>query len=111
MTDRVTLENRCDELLKARIEAKEDWCVAYLDYHNLKDRTDDLLKVCMDEVQAEHEEELPENKLTRLAKRTDKWREHKQGLSIAREKELRARIHLDNIRKEQELTMTRYMKS
>ena len=111
MTDRITLENRCDELLTARVKAKEDWCVAYLEYHNLKDRNEDMLHAIMDEVQAKYEKEIPENKLERLARGSEKWKIHRRGLTIAKEKELRARIALDNIRKEQELCLTKFMKS
>lgn len=111
MASRQDIEARCDDLLKERETHMRRYEQAKLDLDNLKDRTEDLLHTLMTKIDAEHEKEVSEARLKRLAKRTTEWRTHKEGLSAARVELMNAKIMLDQVRKAYELNYVKYMKS
>lgn len=109
--NRQELEAECDRLLEEREHFEYELGKAQVDFDNLKDLSDEYLKAIMDEIQAEQKKELPENRLTRFAKRTDKWKQHKEGLALARQKKVEAKIALTMNRKKYELAYAKYLKS
>lgn len=111
MASRQELEARCDELLNDREKTVRRYEQAKLDLDNLKDRTEDLLHLLMTKIDSEHEKEVSEARLRRLAKRTGEWRTHRDGVHAARVELMNAKIMLDQVRKAYELAYCRYMKS
>lgn len=107
---RQELEEECDALLKERHEVMTRWAEAKVNHDNLKDFSDDLLKAIMDDIQS-IEGDVPENKLTRFAKRTDKWKEHREGLKASRSLLMETKIAVDMNRKKYELAYAKYLKS
>lgn len=109
--NRQDLEAECDRLLIEREKVFQEWAEAKVAYENLKDRNDDVLKAIMDELENVNGGNLAENKLTRMAKRTEAWKQHKSGVRLAYEKKLQADIKRDQVRKSYELHVVKYMKS